>query len=197
MLEFEKELKEKFIVGCDEVGRGACAGPLVACCIMLPYNYKNEKINDSKKLTEKRREELETIIKSDAIEYHIEFISPTQVDQINPKQASKLAMKRAVEKFKHQIELVITDFEKIEINFAQINLIKGDQKSINVAAASILAKLERDNYMKKISSNYPQYHFEIHKGYSTKMHQKALELYGTCPIHRLSYKNVQKILKSR
>ncbi|MDJ1648405.1 ribonuclease HII [Mycoplasma phocimorsus] len=194
MHNFEKELKQKFIVGCDEVGRGCCAGPLVASCVMLPYDFKNELINDSKKLSESNRKKLEEIIKKNAIEFYIEFIEPQIVDKLNPKASSKLAMKRCVEKFRNNIELVITDFEKIDINLKQINLIKGDEKSLNVAAASILAKVARDEYMKEIALTYPEYHFELHKGYNTKLHQIALEKFGVTPIHRLSYKNIKKTL---
>ncbi|WP_027120365.1 ribonuclease HII [Mycoplasmopsis lipofaciens] len=198
MLNFEQKLENKYkiIAGFDEAGRGCCAGPLVIACVVFPKNYRNDNINDSKKISAKQRIIAFDQIISDCIEYHIEILSPKQVDEFNPKQASRIGMKNCLNKLKCQPDLLITDFEKIEtLKYEQINLIKGDQKAITVAAASILAKVTRDNIMIELSKKYKNFDFAKHKGYCTKQHQEEMRIFGITNEHRKSYKNVQKILK--
>ncbi|AWX69602.1 ribonuclease HII [[Mycoplasma] anseris] len=194
----EQDYPKTLIAGCDEAGRGPSAGPLVAACCILPVGYENDHINDSKLLTEKQREELFEIIIKKAIEYQIVFVDSKMVDELNPKRASQYAMEQCIKKLQKKPRLIITDFEKLNINnIEQINLIKGDQLSINVAAASILAKVVRDRYMVQISKKYPQYRFNKNKGYFTEEHKNACLKYGICDIHRRSYKNIKEIIEKR
>ncbi|AWX42885.1 ribonuclease HII [Metamycoplasma cloacale] len=183
------------IAGCDEAGRGASIGPIVVASCILPNNYKNEEINDSKLLNYKQREKLFNEIIQNAIEYHIEFIDNKQVDLINPKQASILGMEICVKKLKNKPNFVITDFEKLNnIDIKQLNLIKGDQISINVAAASILAKVSRDKYMESLHLKYPFYNLDSNKGYYNKIHANACKKHGLTKYHRFSYKNINSFL---
>ncbi|MCS4536659.1 ribonuclease HII [Mycoplasma sp. CSL7475-4] len=190
-LDIEKEYSNKNnILGIDEAGRGACAGPLVVAGVILPKGYTNSLINDSKKLSQKQRDKAFEIIKKDAIKYSIKIATPKQVDELNPKQATRKLMKEIVEELNFA-DLIITDFEKVDISYIeQINLIKGDSQSLSVAAASIIAKVYRDNYMNSLSTKYPQYCFDKHKGYCTKLHNKLIEKHGICEEHRITYKNV-------
>lgn len=182
------------ILGIDEAGRGCCAGPLVVAGVVLPKNFKSDLINDSKKLSESKRKKAYELIIQNAIEYKIVFASAKYVDKFNPKQATRNLMNKIVESM-NNIDLIITDFEPVtSTNIKQLNLIKGDSQSLNVAAASILAKVARDEYMVKIDKQYPQYQFAKHKGYCTKLHQEAIVKYGTCPEHRLSYKNIKSLI---
>lgn len=194
--ELQKENKLK-IIGCDEVGRGCCAGPLVVAAVLFPSFYKNDQIYDSKKLSDKQRRNLVSVIQKDAIEYHYQIIPSQMVDQLNPKSASIFAMEQAIKSFKNIPDLVLTDFEKITCEYQQINLIKGDQKSISIAAASILAKVCRDDYMIELAKKFPNYGFEKHKGYCTKEHEQAMNNYGLINEHRITYKNVAKHLKNK
>lgn len=197
MLDFEQVFWNRniqYIVGTDEVGRGSCAGPLVTAAVIFPPFYKNDLINDSKLLTTTKRLQLVEIIKKESLAFETFFVWPDEVDKLNPKVASVFGMEEVIKKLKIVPELVLTDFEKINTDIKQINLIKGDQKSISIAAASILAKVTRDNYMIEISKKYPQYGFEIHKGYCTKMHNENLKKFGICLEHRKSYKNVKKFM---
>ncbi|WP_036438114.1 ribonuclease HII [Mycoplasmopsis gallinarum] len=190
----EKYWKEsKYILGLDEAGRGCCAGPLVVAGVIFPINYQNEMIDDSKKLTEKRRNEVFEIIKKEALKYEILVIDAKTVDKMNPKQASIWGMQEITTKLKENWNLVITDFEKLKnINETeQLNLVKGDSLSLSVAAASILAKVTRDNLMiEEYDKKFPSWNFVKHKGYATKEHNLKIQEFGICPIHRLSYKNV-------
>lgn len=185
----------KKIAGCDEVGRGCCAGPLVCAAVMFPENYSNKNIKDSKKLTQKQREKIFEQIVNDAISYSIVFVDSKKVDLNNPKQSSKFGMLQAIENLKVKPELVLTDFEKIKTHIEQENIVKGDNKSINIAAASILAKVSRDKYMDQIDLIYPQYGFKKHKGYCTKQHQTMMEINGITSEHRITYKNVIKAIE--
>lgn len=197
MLNYEKEnyADTKLIVGLDEAGRGCCAGPLVVGCVIMPQNFNHPLIKDSKQLSQKQREEALEIILENAIETVTTIINAQEVDQLNPKQASRIGMQRCINKLNTKPELVITDFEKInDINIPQINLVKGDQLSINVAAASILAKVTRDLIMVGIDKKFPMYNFKKNKGYCTKEHEAAMSQYGICEFHRKSYKNVKKYL---
>lgn len=199
MLNYEQEnFKNKLIAGCDEVGRGCVAGPLVAACVIFPIDYKNDFINDSKKLTSKKRNELFEQIKKDALDYCIIERSVEEINNSNPKKESQIAMELCIKSLKVTPEHVLTDFEKISINIDQTNLIKGDEKSINIAAASILAKVYRDNLMIKIDKKYPLYDFKSHKGYLTKKHKEALEKYGVITgLYRIKYKPIAKMNKSK
>ncbi|WP_369085725.1 ribonuclease HII [Metamycoplasma spumans] len=197
MLKYEKELdnyKNLIIAGTDEAGRGPSAGPLVVAACIMNKDYQNDQINDSKQLNEKTREKLFDEIIKNAIAYSIVEISADEVDRLNPKQASRIGMKQAIQNLKTKPTLVITDFEKIDIDIEQINLVKGDALSFNVACASILAKVVRDRRMLELDKIYPQYDFKNNKGYFTKNHAQALEKFGICQEHRKSYKNVKKYL---
>ncbi|SJZ54269.1 ribonuclease HII [Mycoplasmopsis verecunda] len=198
MLDFENKYWDKYplIAGVDEVGRGCLAGELVVACVILPKNYQNPKIKDSKKISEKNRELLYEQIIKDALYYSIEIRTLDQINNSNPKAESKLGMKLAIEKLPIKPDLVITDFEKVDTDIEQINLVKGDNISINVAAASILAKVTRDRMLIQYAKEYSQYGFEQNKGYGTKIHLEALSKYGITPIHRIKYKPVAQIINN-
>ncbi|MHA3825615.1 ribonuclease HII [Mycoplasma sp. BRA285] len=199
MLDFEKDYWTKFplIAGLDEVGRGCLAGELVVACVVFPAGYSNSRIKDSKKLSERVREELYDEIISSALAYSIEIRSLKQINVSNPKQESRTGMEIALNKLSLTPDLVITDFEKIQTNIPQINLVKGDDKSISVAAASILAKVTRDRMLLAYSDIYPEYDFANNKGYGTKKHLEALEKYGPTPIHRIKYKPVAEAIAKK
>ncbi|MCE6061948.1 ribonuclease HII [Mycoplasmopsis agalactiae] len=185
----------KLIAGVDEAGRGCCAGPLVVASVIMPKNYNNERINDSKKLSAKQRDILFDEILNVCIDYHIVTLPSSYVDKYNPKKSSKNGMKICIDSLNTKPDLVITDFEKIdELAIKQVNLVKGDSISFNVACASILAKVTRDRYMIKIANKYKEYEFEKHKGYCTKRHTESIIQYGASPEHRLTYKNVKKAI---
>ena len=196
MNDFEnKYFKEGFnlIAGIDEAGRGALCGPIVVAICMLPKNYINNEINDSKRLTNTKRVQLDKIIRKDCIDFFIEVISPKKVDQLNPKKASIKGMENCLNKIKTKPDFVLIDAEKINSNIKSLSIIKGDQKSISIAAASILARVYRDNYMMKMAKKYPSYFFESNKGYGTKKHLSALEKHGPIKdFHRFSYKPIKK-----
>lgn len=187
----------KSIVGLDEAGRGSWAGPLVVAAVSLPLDYRNDQIKDSKQLSAKQREELFDEISKKAEDYSIVFIDPQQVDEWNPKQASINGMKQALEELKiNKPSMALVDAEKIESKTESKSIIKGDEKSISIAAASILAKVSRDRYMVKVDKEYPQYHFAKHKGYGTMDHLKMLRKYGPIKnFHRFSYRPIKEILQ--
>lgn len=196
---YEKDIwsKKCLVAGTDEVGRGPMAGPLVAASVVLPANCIIEGLNDSKKLTAKKREELFIVIKEKALDVEVVFINEKTVDKINVYQASKKAMLECISKIKIPVDYVLSDAMPLNGNFINISLIKGDQKSASIAAASIIAKVTRDNYMVEMDEKYPQYGFKSHKGYVTKKHLQSLEEYGPCAIHRYSYSPVQRVLATR
>ncbi len=200
MYKFEKAYwsqGNKYILGLDEAGRGCWAGPLVVAGCILPMNYKNDEINDSKKLSAKKRERLfEEIIKS-AVAYDIEFISPIDVDKLNPKQATISGMNDVYHNIKISPNVVFVDAEKLpNIKVKTESIIKGDSKSISIAAASILAKVARDRYMISIAYKYPEYNFDVNKGYGTINHLKALKKYGPIQkFHRFSYRPIKEVIK--
>ena len=197
MYKYEQELINKgikYIAGCDEAGRGPMAGPVVAAACILPLNYKNDLIDDSKKLTEKKRELAFEQIKKDAIAFDIQIINAEEVDRLNPKEASRIAMTNAIKSLNPKPEHVLVDFETVYVDIDQQGIKKGDSLSLTIAAASILAKVTRDRIMVEYAKEFPDYGFEKHKGYVTKMHREALEKYGVTKIHRKSYKPVQKFL---
>ena len=196
-LEFEKKYYEQgltLIAGSDEAGRGPLAGPLVVAACILPKGYSNDLINDSKKLTDKKRRSLYEVIKRDALAYHIEVISIDTIDEINIYQASKLGMKICLEKLKIKPQVALLDAMKLDLDYPVESIIKGDEKSISIAAASILAKVYRDDLMIEFDKEYPEYQFAKNKGYGTKAHLEALDKYGITPLHRKTYEPVKSML---
>lgn len=176
------------ICGVDEAGRGPLAGPVCAAAVILPAGLEIPGLDDSKKLSDKRRRELMPVIQKEALAYGIAFASHEEIDEINILQATFLAMERAMGQLKIQPELALIDGNRQKdfgINVETV--IKGDSRSANIAAASILAKVTRDDYMEEMAKLYPQYGFEIHKGYGTKAHYEALRTYGPSPIHRMTF----------
>ena len=176
--------------GCDEAGRGCLAGPVVAASVILPKDFKNQWLNDSKKLNEKRRNELRIIVEFEAVSWGIGFVSPKEIDKINILQASFLAMHRAIEKLKKKPSHLAIDGNRFK-KYKNINhscIVKGDGKYMNIAAASILAKTHRDEYMNKIHQNYPNYDWNRNKGYPTKAHRLAISNHGKTQYHRNSFK---------
>ncbi len=184
----------KLIAGVDEAGRGPLAGPVVAAAVIFPPSYQNEDINDSKKLSEKKREELYEEIKKNAIAYGIAFVSAEEIDRINIYEATKVAMKEALKQLNGKYDLIITDAMKLDMDKPVVALVKGDAKCLNVAGASILAKVTRDRYLKELDEKYPEYKFAKHKGYGTKDHLEALKAYGPIEgVHRKSFRPVREI----
>lgn len=184
----------RVICGVDEAGRGPLAGPVCAAAVILRPDMEIEGLNDSKKLTEKKRELLFPIIKKKAVAYGIGFASEREIDEINILNATFLAMKRAAEQLSVQPDLFLVDGnQKPKISAVQeVTVIKGDAKSMSIAAASVLAKVSRDHYMLEMAEKYPQYDFEKHKGYGTKLHYEKIAEYGISPIHRRTF--LKKIL---
>ena len=175
--------------GVDEAGRGPLAGPVCAAAVILPQDLEIEGLNDSKKLTEKRREALYDVIVREAVAYGIAFADEKEIDEINILQATFLAMRRAVEQLSVRPSIVLVDGNREpELGDLPVKtIVKGDSLSANIAAASILAKVTRDRFMLEQDAIYPQYGFAVHKGYGTKAHYAALTQYGACPIHRRSF----------
>lgn len=186
--EIESELPFELICGVDEAGRGPLAGPVCAAAVILPKGLVIPGLNDSKKLSDKRRRELFPIIQQEVVSFGIAFASQEEIDEINILQATFLAMRRAMEQLNPQPEFALIDGNR-ETDFGVPckTVIKGDSLSANIAAASVLAKVTRDNWMMEAAEKYPGYGFEIHKGYGTKAHYAALEKLGPCPIHRRSF----------
>jgi len=178
----------ELIAGVDEAGRGPLAGPVVAAAVILPKGIFIEKLNDSKKLSQKQRDVLFDIIREKAVSYGIGIVDEKCIDEINILNATKKAMDIAISKLTPQPQTVLLDaIELSNLKIPQISIIKGDQKSISIAAASILAKVTRDRILVEMDSIYPQYGFSKHKGYGTGEHIAAIKKYGICPIHRVSY----------
>ncbi len=189
--EIEDGLKETcvgVICGVDEAGRGPLAGPVCAAAVILPEHLEIPGLNDSKKLTDKKRRELFPIIKEQAIAYGIAFASEQEIDELNILQATFLAMKRAIAQLEGKADFALIDGNR-ETDFGVpcMTVVKGDSRSANIAAASVLAKVTRDDYMEALAKEYPQYGFEIHKGYGTKAHYAALTEHGMCPAHRRTF----------
>ena len=194
--------------GCDEAGRGCLAGSVYAAAVILPPDYHNEQLNDSKQLTDRQRKQLRTIIERDALAWAIGIVTPEEIDKINILRASFLAMHRAIDQLKLRPEALIIDgnrFTPYHPSLADGNdisrtsnqtqekalphtcIVKGDAKYLSIAAASILAKTYRDDYMDALAEEYPQYDWQHNKGYPTRKHREAIRQYGTTPYHRLSY----------
>ena len=181
------------IAGVDEVGRGPLVGPVVAACVILPNDYKLEGLTDSKKLSEKKREYFDEIIKRDAISYGIGVVDNKTIDEINIYEATKLAMKKAIDNLNVRPDIVLTDAMKLDIDYKVIPIIKGDLKSQTISAASIIAKVYRDNLLKDLDKKYPYYNFKNNKGYPTKDHIEAIKKYGIIKEHRLSYAPIKNM----
>lgn len=199
-LKFEQQaydLGKKYIVGLDEAGRGPMAGPLVVGAVIFPQGYYNDKINDSKKLTEKKREELYQIIIQEALAYQIEIIDVANVDRLNVYQASKKGMIDAIDHLSIRPDYALTDAMPLGDVIEHQAIVKGDAKSLSIGAASILAKVTRDHIMNDYAKIYPEYGFEKHKGYPTKQHKEALKAYGVTPIHRRSFQPVIDVLNQQ
>lgn len=176
--------------GCDEAGRGCLAGPVVAGAVILPADFRHELLNDSKKLTEKQRQKLRPIIEEEALAWAVAFVNHDEIDQINILNASFLAMHRAVEQLKQKPEHLLIDGNRFKPydGIEHTCVVKGDGKYLPIAAASILAKTHRDEYMEKMHEQYPQYVWMKNKGYPTKAHRAAIKEYGVSPIHRTSFR---------
>ena len=187
---------DKPVAGVDEVGRGCLAGPVVAAAVILK-DFDNNEINDSKKIPKKKREELSSYIKQNSI-YSIGEASVEEIDKLNILNASLLAMKRAINNLSSQPMSILVDGNFKPINEANVfSIVKGDTKSISIAAASIVAKVYRDKLMAKLSKVHPAYKFESNSGYGTKEHQNALLKFGVSPIHRRSFKPIHNILNNK
>ena len=183
---FEKGVK--LICGVDEAGRGPLAGPVCAAAVILPPHVDIPGLNDSKKLTDKKRRELYPVIMERAVAYGIGLASHDEIDEINILQATYLAMERAIAQLSVKPELALIDGNRAkDFGLPVQTVIKGDSLSASIAAASILAKVTRDDLMLKAARDYPQYAFDVHKGYGTKAHYEALTAFGPCPIHRMSF----------
>ena len=178
----------KVICGVDEAGRGPLAGPVCAAAVILPPHLEIPGLTDSKKLTDKKRRELFPIIQEQALAWGIGWASEQEIDEINILQATFLAMKRALEQLDRKPDLALIDGNReTDFGLPVKTVVKGDSLSMNIAAASILAKVSRDDAMVKLAEAYPQYQFEVHKGYGTKAHYAALTEHGASPVHRRSF----------
>ena len=187
----------KVEAGCDEAGRGCLAGSVYAADVILPDGYHNELLNDSKQLTEKRRYALRETIERDAVAWAVGIVTPEEIDKINILNASILAMHRALDQLKVRPEAIIVDGNRFKpyrpvvngsaVNIPYTTIVKGDGKYLSIAAASILAKTYRDDYMNQLAEEYPQYDWRSNKGYPTKKHRDAIKQYGITPYHRKSY----------
>ena len=197
MLEYENELYEKgitLIAGVDEVGRGPLIGPVVAAAVILPKGFYHPGIKDSKKLSKKKREELYKVITENALSIGVGTVSEEVIDEINIYEATKTAMKEAINSLTIPPEHVLIDAMKLDLKMPSTSIIKGDALSESIAAASIIAKVTRDHLLMKMDEEYPMYDLKNNKGYGTKKHLEALEKYGACKYHRKSYSPVTKVL---
>lgn len=198
LLEYERDLYKQgitLIAGTDEVGRGPLCGPVVAAACILPVNYELEGLNDSKKLSEKKREKLYDILIKECVSYGIGVVSPERIDEINILEASKEAMKIALSKLSVKPEHVLIDAVKLDIDIPSTPIIKGDAKSLSIAAASVIAKVTRDRMMYELDEIYPEYGFGKHKGYPTKAHIGAVKKYGVLDFYRKTFSPISEIIK--
>lgn len=200
LYEYENDLYKKgykFIAGTDEAGRGPLFGPVVAACCVLPKNFKLEGLTDSKQLTEKKREKYIDYIKENCIAYGIGIVDNKEIDKINIYEASRKAMMIAIEEVRKKINIdyVLTDAMPLpNLDIPHMSIIKGDAKSISIAAASVIAKVTRDHMMIDIDKKYPEYEFATHKGYPTKKHIEAINKYGLIDGYRLTYKPIKDMV---
>lgn len=200
MYEFENNLYQlgyKNIAGTDEVGRGPLAGPVVCAAVILDPDITIYGLNDSKKISENKRIKIADEIKKYAKAYSIVYIFEDEIDQINIYQAAKKGMLEAIEDLTIEPDFILSDAMPLGEDVPHESIIKGDQKSASIAAASIIAKVERDHFMVKIAEKYPEYGFEHHKGYPTKEHIEAIEKHGICDIHRKTYKPIKERLQNQ
>src|SRR5574344_2522808 len=183
---YQEDLVE---AGCDEAGRGCLAGSVFAAAVILPKDYSNEELNDSKKLTEKSRYALREIVQRDALAWAVGIVTADEIDKINILNASILAMHRALDQLQLRPEYIIVDGNKFKKyrDLPHTTIVKGDGKYLSIAAASILAKTYRDDYMNELAEQYPQYDWKSNKGYPTKKHREAIKQFGITPFHRKSY----------
>lgn len=182
-------IKGRIEAGCDEAGRGCLAGPVTAAAVILPEDFHNDLLNDSKQLTERQRDILRPIIEREAIAWAVAFVSPQEIDEINILKASFTAMHRAIDQLKVRPEALLIDGNRF-IKYQDVPhtcIVKGDGKMMSIAAASVLAKTHRDEYMYRIAKDFPQYAWEKNKGYPTPAHREAIEKYGTTPHHRMTF----------
>ena len=198
--EYENKLYKQginYIGGVDEVGRGPLVGPVVAACCVLPKDFVLEGLTDSKKLSEKKRNVFFDYIKDNCICYGIGIVEPEIIDEVNIYQATKIAMKQAISKVEEQIDLehVLIDAMPLDLDIPTTSIIKGDSKSISIAAASVLAKVTRDSMMYELDKKYPQYGYASHEGYPTKKHLEAIHKYGLIEGYRKTYGPVREILE--
>ncbi len=202
LYQYENELYNnnvKYIGGVDEVGRGPLIGPVVAACVVLPKNFILDGLTDSKKLTEKKRDIFYDYIVNNCLSYGIGIVTPERIDEINIYQASKEAMIIAIDEVRKQIPLehVLIDAMPLELDINTTSIIKGDSKSISIAAASVIAKVTRDRMMIALDQKYPLYGFKTHKGYPTKKHLNAINKYGLIEGYRKTYGPVANILEEK
>lgn len=198
MLKYEHELNEqgvKLIAGVDEVGRGPLCGPVVTCACILPIDYHLDGLNDSKKVSEKKREKLYEILIKDAISYSIGISSPKRIDEINILEATKEAMIKAISNLSVRPEHVLIDAVKLDLEIPSTSIIKGDANSASIAAASIIAKVTRDRMMYELDKKYPEYGYASHKGYPTKKHIEAVKRYGVKDFYRFTFTPINELVK--
>lgn len=198
LLKYEKELYAQdinLIAGVDEVGRGPLCGPVVACACILPKNYYLEGLNDSKKLTEKKRDKLYEILINDVISYGIGIVSPKRIDEINILEASKEAMQIAINQLEPKPEHVLIDAVKLNLDVPSTSIIKGDANSASIAAASVIAKVTRDRMMYDLDKEYPEYGYASHKGYPTKKHIEAVKEYGVKEFYRFTFSPINDLIR--
>lgn len=197
MLKYEHELNEqgvKLIAGVDEVGRGPLCGPVVTCACILPIDYHLDGLNDSKKVSEKKREKLYEILIKDAISYSIGISSPKRIDEINILEATKEAMIKAISNLSVRPEHVLIDAVKLDLEIPSTSIIKGDANSASIAAASIIAKVTRDRMMYELDKKYPEYGYASHKGYPTKKHIEAVKRYGVKDFYRFTFTPINELV---
>ena len=195
---YERELIKQGITligGIDEVGRGPLVGPVVAACVILPLNYQLEGLTDSKKLSEKKREQFYEILKKEALSIGVGIISAEKIDEVNIYEATKLAMQDAIKNCALKPEYLLIDAMKLDTSIPSNSIIKGDSKSLSIAAASVIAKVTRDRMLVELDKKYPMYDFKHNKGYPTKKHLEAINQYGIIDLHRKSYAPVKEYLE--
>ena len=200
---YEKELFEKgikYIGGVDEVGRGPLIGPVVAACVVLPLDFKLDGLTDSKKISEKKREEYYEYIINNCLAYAVGECSPKEIDELNILEATKVAMKKAIDKVNKQIKLdyvLIDGNMKFDFEYPYKSIVKGDFYSISISAASVIAKVYRDRILIDLDKKYPMYGYKSHKGYPTKKHLEAIKKYGLIDGYRLTYGPVKEVLDAK
>ena len=195
---YERELIKQGITligGIDEVGRGPLVGPVVAACVILPLNYQLEGLTDSKKLSEKKREQFYEILKKEALSIGVGIISAEKIDEVNIYEATKLAMQDAIKNCALKPEYLLIDAMKLDTSIPSNSIIKGDSKSLSIAAASVIAKVTRDRMLIELDKKYPMYDFKHNKGYPTKKHLEAINQFGIIDLHRKSYAPVKEYLE--